>query len=79
MQILREFQEEDTEKRQLNLRLSVTSLSALEKIADHYEDNRTAVATLLLQAAIADVCEHLGIDWKLYDEKGNPVGSPVDE
>jgi hypothetical protein len=66
MQALRESEDQDTKKQQINLRLTGANLRALEKIADHYDDNRTSVATLLLQAAITDACERLGIDWMLY-------------
>lgn len=67
MQALRELQQDEGQpKQQLNLRLPVSSLHALEKIAEHYDDNRTSVATELLMAAITDACEYLGIDWKLF-------------
>jgi len=67
---LREMQhEEGIPKQQLNLRVPSSSLQALEQIAEHYGENRTGVATNLLTAAIADVCDHLGIDWEMYVRK----------
>jgi hypothetical protein len=66
LKALREFQEEETQKQQLNLRIPVDMLRAVERIAEEHGENRTTVATLLLSAAICDVCDHLGIDWQTY-------------
>ena len=60
----------DDEKRQVNVRIGSYELDLLDQLAKRYETNRTAVAQHLLQAAIHDACEHVGIDHRVFFRDG---------
>jgi hypothetical protein len=63
-----EWQNRDEEKRQVNVRLPAVEFQLLERLSEHFGENRTSLAQRLLSAAILDACVLAGVDTNYRSE-----------